>query len=299
MIITVMKKQRSIDLDEEYVTKYCHESGYWAGQSEGDFSNPSGWTNYFVCMLIDSDVIEKAQSVARSARKLEFVGLALSFLSLIIAITIFTAYRRLRVFRNQVHVQLMLAILLTVVIRLMIYIDQIFTENISRSQLSDDGYTINTVRFVCELFYALLEYGKTVAFAWMFIEGFYLHNLVVVQVFEGKPKLWKYLIIGWGIPIFHVLIWLTVIVAKRGAANVERLHALHTRKSVRAAAMLIPLLGIPNIMQTIPFTPSKDNIGLFQVFTYIASFFYMFQGFMVAVMYCFTNREVSSEHHCV
>ncbi|KHJ43047.1 hypothetical protein D918_06907 [Trichuris suis] len=40
------------------VTKYCHSSGRWAGQSEGNFSNPSGWTNYYNCMLIDWEVIE-------------------------------------------------------------------------------------------------------------------------------------------------------------------------------------------------------------------------------------------------
>uniref|UniRef100_A0AC34FN97 Calcitonin receptor n=1 Tax=Panagrolaimus sp. ES5 TaxID=591445 RepID=A0AC34FN97_9BILA len=32
------------------------------------------------------------------------------------------------------------------------------------------------------------------------------------------------------------------------------------KKSVKAALMLIPLLGIPNIMQTIPFSPTQENI---------------------------------------
>lgn len=41
--------------------------------------------------------------------------------------------------------------------------------------------------------------------------------------------------------------------------------------------MLVPLLGIPNIMQTIPFTPNNENINYFAVYTYIASIFYMFQ----------------------
>jgi len=45
-------------------------------------------------------------------------------------------------------------------------------------------------------------------------------------------------------------------------------------------------------MQTIPFNPNSNNIFGFGIFTYTASFFYMFQGFIVAVLYCFTNREV-------
>uniref|UniRef100_A0A915HK85 G-protein coupled receptors family 2 profile 2 domain-containing protein n=1 Tax=Romanomermis culicivorax TaxID=13658 RepID=A0A915HK85_ROMCU len=66
----------------------------------------------------------------------------------------------------------------------------------------------------------------------------------------------------------------------------------HLKKSVKAALMLIPLLGIPNFLQVVPFIPSSDNIYFFAVFTYTASVFFMFQGFMIAVLYCFTNREV-------
>ena len=43
-------------------------------------------------------------------------------------------------------------------------------------------------------------------------------------------------------------------------ANPNSVMCVFCRKSVKAALMLIPLLGIPNIMQTIPFTPTQDNI---------------------------------------
>lgn len=64
------------------------------------------------------------------------------------------------------------------------------------------------------------------------------------------------------------------------------------KKSVKAALMLIILLGIPNIMQTIPFSPTQNNMMIFAGWTYIASFFYMYQGFFVSIIYCFTNKEV-------
>ncbi|KRX49789.1 Calcitonin receptor-like protein 1 [Trichinella murrelli] len=326
------------------VTKYCHNSGHWVGQTEDDFSNPSGWTNYYTCMLIDWEVIEKAQSIARGARNLEFVGLALSFVGLITAIIIFSVFRRLRVFRNQVHLQLMLAILLTVVIRLVLYVDQIFTQRIDTIKPGQVGTTINSMNYLCEAFYVALEYGKTVAFAWMFIEGFYLHNIVVVTVFEGEPKMLKYIIAGWGIPLIHVSVWLIVVIVKNAYrktnrclgnyylepefwimdgvrlsellinfifllniirvlwSKVKETHSVRERqqmkKSVKAALMLIPLLGTPNILQTIPFNPTTNNIVGFAIFTYVASFFYMFQGFMVAVLYCFTNREVVNVIKC-
>jgi len=65
-----------------------------------------------------------------------------------------------------------------------------------------------------------------------------------------------------------------------------------TKKSVKAALMLIPLLGIPNILQMIPVIPSKNNIYGFGIYTMLATLFYMFQGFFISMVYCFTNREV-------
>lgn len=76
------------------------------------------------------------------------------------------------------------------------------------------------------------------------------------------------------------------------------------KKSVKATLMLIFLLGLPNIMvcfwpvlsiclqQTIPFTPTQNNIIYFAIWTYFATFFYMYQGLIVSIIYCFTNKEV-------
>ena len=44
----------------------------------------------------------------------------------------------------------------------------------------------------------MVEYTKTVMFVWMFIEGMYLHNMLVVSVFTGRPKYVLFYILGWG-----------------------------------------------------------------------------------------------------
>ncbi|EYC09318.1 hypothetical protein Y032_0061g3277 [Ancylostoma ceylanicum] len=280
-----------------------------------------------------------AQEVAKNARKLEFVGLGLSLVSLIVSIAIFSYFRRLRVFRNMLHLHLMIAILMVVIIRLVLYIDLIFTGNHGPHQSPSDGKTINTMPFVCEAMYFLLEYFKTVAFGWMFLEGFYLHNQLVLTVFNSEPRLTPYLIAGYGIPGLHTLIWLFVVLVKKdfkverclGSYYLEpefwildgprmaelvvnlfficnvirvlwsKVRESHStseldkmKKSVKAALMLIPLLGIPNIMQTIPFAPTRDNITIFAIWTYLASFTYMYQGLMITIIYCFTNKEVNT-----
>ncbi|PIO73881.1 7 transmembrane receptor [Teladorsagia circumcincta] len=186
--------------------------------------------------------------------------------------------------------------------------------------------------------YFLLEYFKTVAFGWMFLEGFYLHNQLVLTVFNSEPRLTPYLLAGYGIPLLHTLIWLFVVLVKKdfkverclGSYYLEpefwildgprmaelvvnlfficnvirvlwsKVRESHStseldkmKKSVKAALMLIPLLGIPNIMQTIPFAPTRDNITIFAIWTYLASFTYMYQGLMITIIYCFTNKEVT------
>uniref|UniRef100_A0A914Z361 Uncharacterized protein n=1 Tax=Panagrolaimus superbus TaxID=310955 RepID=A0A914Z361_9BILA len=47
------------------------------------------------------------------------------------------------------------------------------------------------------------------------------------------------------------------------------------KKSVKAALMLIPLLGIPNIMQTIPFSPTQENIVVSILKEALCYFFWM------------------------
>jgi len=125
-----------------------------------------------------------SQEVAKNARKVEFVGLGLSLISLIFCIAIFTGFRyttfmgkdsyllsRLRVFRNMLHLHLMVAILAVVLIRLVLYIDLIFTDKLGHQVLvNPQGKTINTMVVVCELMFFLLEYFKSVAFWWMFLE---------------------------------------------------------------------------------------------------------------------------------
>ncbi|CAJ0942019.1 unnamed protein product, partial [Mesorhabditis belari] len=331
------------------ITKACHWSSRWMGRNETDFGRDHGWTNFTMCYTdeviyimehLTNGSLSIAQDVAKNARKLEFVGLGLSLISLVVSICIFSYFRRLRVFRNLLHLHLMVAILMVVIIRLILYVDLIFTDRLGPQQNHGDGRTINTMVFVCEAMYFLLEYFKSVAFEWMFLEGFYLHNQLVLTVFSAEPRLQPYLIAGYGLPLLHTSIWLLALLYKKdfkverclGSYYLEpefwildgpRLLELvinsffifnvirvlwskvrgesHNtselaliRKSVKAALMLIPLLGIPNIMQTIPFSPTKDNIMIFAIWTYCASFTYMYQGLMISIIYCFTNREVNT-----
>lgn len=65
-----------------------------------------------------------------------------------------------------------------------------------------------------------------------------------------------------------------------------------TRKAVRAALVLLPLLGITNALQLQ--MPDLHSPWKFALWSYSTHFLVTFQGFFIALIYCFLNGEVRS-----
>lgn len=68
---------------------------------------------------------------------------------------------------------------------------------------------------------------------------------------------------------------------------------LSCRKAIKAALFLLPLLGITNVLVMIegPTEPVK-----FALWSYTSHFLVSFQGFIISLLYCFLNGEVSVRH---
>ena len=69
-------------------------------------------------------------------------------------------------------------------------------------------------------------------------------------------------------------------------------RAVVDRKAVKAAIVLLPLLGVNNSLALVR-TPT-DTAVKFAVFTTVCVFLVSFQGFFIALIYCFLNGEVQS-----
>lgn len=61
-------------------------------------------------------------------------------------------------------------------------------------------------------------------------------------------------------------------------------------KAVRAAVVLLPLLGITNVLLMIE--APLDNVRKFALWSYSTHFLTSFQGLFIATLYCFLNGEV-------
>ncbi|XP_063596156.1 PDF receptor-like [Penaeus indicus] len=339
---------RGVD-PSKYVYKHCDASGRWAGKSPGDFSLPQGWTNYTVCFYEEIQKLmndlytrseEDAQSkldIAHGTRIMEMVGLSLSLTSLCISLAIFFYFRSLKNNRTRIHRNLFVAMVIQVMIRLVLYIDQAITRgNISGNENTNTNSSwqgIDNTPVLCEASYVLLEYARTAMFMWMFIEGLYLHNKITVTVFQHRFYYSVYHAVGWGVPILMTAAWagvtathfgnsrcwwgynftayfwilegprlsvislnmifllniIRVLVTKLRQSNSS--EALQVRKAVKAAIVLLPLLGITNVLNMIA-TPLSRSVVEFGLWSYATHFLTSFQGFFIALLYCFLNGEV-------
>lgn len=63
------------------------------------------------------------------------------------------------------------------------------------------------------------------------------------------------------------------------------------RKAVRAALLLLPLLGITNIMDIVP-GPVDGTPLQFAIWSYSTHVLSALQGSFISLLYCFLNREV-------
>lgn len=63
------------------------------------------------------------------------------------------------------------------------------------------------------------------------------------------------------------------------------------RKAVRAAIVLIPLLGITNLLNMTE-APLHKTALEFGIWSYTTHFLTSFQGLFIAMIYCFLNNEV-------
>lgn len=81
---------------------------------------------------------------------------------------------------------------------------------------------------------------------------------------------------------------------------VVKLRQSHTsdveqvRKAVRAAAVLLPLLGITNLLNMTQ-APLDRTAWEFAIWSYTTHFLTSFQGVFIATIYCFLNGEVSNK----
>ncbi|XP_071427172.1 glucagon receptor-like [Pithys albifrons albifrons] len=187
----------------------------------------------------------------------------------------------------------------------------------------------------CRAAQVLMQYCILANHYWFLVEAVYLYKLLVGAVFSEKNYYRLYLYLGWGTPVVFVVPWMATKYLKENAecwalnenmaywwiiripillaslinllifmrilkvilaklrAN-QKGYADYKLRLAKATLTLIPLFGIHEVVFI--FATDEQTTGILR---YIKVFFTLFlnsfQGFLVAVLYCFANKEVKSE----
>ncbi|CAM5156730.1 unnamed protein product [Eretmochelys imbricata] len=197
------------------------------------------------------------------------------------------------------------------------------------------SYFSSEILTICRTSQFFLHYFVGANYFWLLVEGLYLHTLLVTAVLSERLLLKRYIVIGWVIPVLFVAPWgiarsklentgcwgtndhmgiwwiirgpmlfsiavnfciflkiLKLLISKLKAQQMS-FHDYKYRLA-RSTLVLIPLLGIHEFVFT--FITDEQVKGLSRhIRLFIQLPMSSFQGFLVAILYCFVNGEVKAE----
>ncbi|XP_006869693.1 PREDICTED: glucagon receptor [Chrysochloris asiatica] len=187
----------------------------------------------------------------------------------------------------------------------------------------------------CRVAAVFMQYGVMANYCWLLVEGVYLHSLLGRATFRERSFYTLYLGIGWGTPILFVIPWTVVkclfenvqcwtsndnmgfwwilrfpiflAILINFFIFIHTVHILVTKlrahqmrytdykfRLAKSTLTLIPLLGVHEVV--FAFVTDEHAQGtLRSAKLFFDLFFSSFQGLLVAVLYCFLNKEVQSE----
>ncbi|MBN3311171.1 GLR protein, partial [Amia calva] len=263
------------------------------------------------------------------------VGYSLSLAGLTLALAILLIFRKLRCTRNYIHTNLFASFILRAISiltrdSLLMRETRKFQDNHNvYTLLSDQALT------GCRVAQVLMQYCVGANYYWLLVEGLYLHNLLVLMVFSENSYFYGYLVLGWGTPVLFVAPWVVVrylyenkkcweinenmaywwiirspillailvnffifiriimILISKLRANQMR-YTDYKFRLAKSTLTLIPLLGIHEVVFAF-ITEEQAEGTLRNVKFFFEVFFNSFQGLLVAILYCFVNKEVQSE----
>ncbi|XP_072364186.1 vasoactive intestinal polypeptide receptor-like [Scyliorhinus torazame] len=251
-------------------------------------------------------------------------GYATSVVALVTAIIILTAIRKFHCTRNYIHLNLFASFILRAA--------SVFTKDaILFSNRGINHCSISTV--TCKAAITFFQYCILANFSWLLVEGLYLQTLLSLTFVSNKKYFWWYCLIGWGAPSVVLAIWiilklnidnegcwdaneneyiwwiirgailLTVLVNFLIFLNIIRILMQKLRspdiggnsstqfsRLTKSTLLLIPLFGVHYIMCVFLPDHIAEDLRL-----HIELGIGSFQGFAVALLYCFLNGEVLAE----
>uniref|UniRef100_A0A3Q4GNX6 Adenylate cyclase activating polypeptide 1a (pituitary) receptor type I n=1 Tax=Neolamprologus brichardi TaxID=32507 RepID=A0A3Q4GNX6_NEOBR len=282
------------------------------------------WQHHIRIVLFEHQVSFHSDPYYASVKALYTVGYSTSLVSLTTAMVILCRFRKLHCTRNFIHMNLFVSFILRA-------ISVFIKDGVLYAQEDSDHCFVDTV--ACKAVMVFFHYCVMSNYFWLFIEGLYLFTLLVETFFPERRYFYWYTIVGWGTPTICVTVWavlrlhfhdtgcwdtnentalwwvikgpvvasiminfvlfigiIVILVQKLQSPDIGGNESSIYLRLARSTLLLIPLFGIHyTVFAFSPEDVSKRERLVFELG--LGSF----QGFVVAVLYCFLNGEVQSE----
>uniref|UniRef100_A0A3B5AM05 Growth hormone releasing hormone receptor a n=1 Tax=Stegastes partitus TaxID=144197 RepID=A0A3B5AM05_9TELE len=260
-----------------------------------------GWSDMYppyeeACAFSDDSEPESETSYLYTFRQVYTVGYATSLISLITAIAVFAAFRKFRCTRNYIHINLFSSFVLRA--------SAVFIKDaVLFADETLDHCSMSTT--ACKSAVAFFQFSILANYFWLLVEGMYLQTLLALTFVSQRKYFWWYILIGWA-PVcviwvllpnmlqqnpVNIVIFINVIrilVQKlKSSAMAGNNDTGHFMRLAKSTLFLIPLFG----MHYTVFAFLPENTGV-TARLYIELGLGSFQGFVVALLYCFMNGEV-------
>ncbi|XP_013873373.1 pituitary adenylate cyclase-activating polypeptide type I receptor [Austrofundulus limnaeus] len=276
------------------------------------------------CEILVDDEAEQETTYLSNFKQVYTAGYATSLISLITAIFVFTVFRKFHCTRNYIHINLFFSFILrasAVFIKdLVLFSD----ENLDHCFMSSTA---------CKSAVAFFQFSILANYFWLLVEGMYLQTLLALTFVFQKKYFWWYILIGWGVPTTIITAWILtrnfydnkgcwddtdvdfiwwiikapitasllvnfiifinvirILVQKLRSPGVGGNDTSHFKRLAKSTLLLIPLFG----MHYMVFAFLPEHTGA-EARIFIELGLGSFQGFVVALLYCFLNGEVQAE----
>ncbi|NWR39609.1 VIPR1 protein, partial [Tachuris rubrigastra] len=250
-------------------------------------------------------------------------GYSTSLAALFLAISIFSCFRKLHCTRNSIHIHFFTSFILR---GAAVFIK----DTVLFSDESIDHCTMSTVN--CKAAIVFFQYSVLANFYWLLVEGLYLQTLLLLTFTSDRRYIWWYILIGWGVPMVTVAVWVVtrlqydnhgcwddytslywwvikapillaifvnfliflnvtrMLAQKIRSPDISKNHKQQYMRLTKSTLLLIPLFGVHYVV----FALFPEHIGV-DARLYFELVLGSYQGFLVALLYCFLNGEVQAE----
>ncbi|XP_005802384.1 pituitary adenylate cyclase-activating polypeptide type I receptor-like [Xiphophorus maculatus] len=299
--------------NQAYVSRNCTEDGWYEH------------LNYHeTCVFKDVEEPEPETTYFSNFKQVYTAGYATSLISLISAIFVFTVFRKFHCTRNYIHINLFFSFILRAT--------AVFIKDLVLFSDEDLDHCFMSTT-ACKSAVAFFQFSILANYFWLLVEGMYLQTLLALTFVFQKKYFWWYILIGWGLPAIIIATWILsrnfynnkgcwddtdvafiwwiikgpitasllvnfiiflnvirILVQKLTSPGVGGNNTSHFKRLAKSTLLLIPLFG----MHYMVFAFLPENTGA-EARIIIEVGMGSFQGFVVALLYCFLNGEVQAE----